>query len=65
MEGGARTQKALNLVDVHYNLGLVYYKKGQYREALEIWEKALGRDPGNVALEERITEAKARLGEES
>ena len=65
MEGGARTQKSLDLIDVHYNLGLVYYKKGQYREALEVWEKTLGRDPGNVALEARISEAKAQLGGKS
>jgi len=62
-----RTQKSLNLVDVHYNLGLVYFDKGQYQKALEIWERTLARDPDNGILQERIAEAQAciRAGEES
>ncbi len=62
MDSGARTQKSLDLVDIYYNLGLVYFKQEQYSEALETWQKALERDPGNDALLERIEEAKARLG---
>ena len=61
MESGARTQKSLDLVDVYYNLGLVYFKKEQFQEALETWQKGMNRDPGNEALQERIEEAKARL----
>ncbi len=65
MDSGARTQKALDLIDVHYNLGLVYFKKGQHRQALEIWEKALVRDPGNENLEERIAQVKALMAEDN
>ena len=61
MESGARTQKSLDLVDVYYNLGLVYFKQEQYGEALDTWQKALERDPGNEALLQRIEEAKVRL----
>ena len=61
MDSGARTQKSLSLIDVHYNLGLVYFKKGKFQEALEVWEKALSREPGNEMLQERIAEVKARL----
>ena len=61
LESGARTHKSLDLVDVYYNLGLVYFKQEQYHQALETWEKALERDPGNEALQERIEEAKAQL----
>ena len=64
LDSGARTQKALDLVDVHYNLGLVYFKKDQHRQALETWEKALARDPGNQMLKERIAEVKERLAED-
>lgn len=64
MDSGARTQKSLDLVDVYYNLGLVYFKKGQCQKALETWEKALGLDPGNGVLQERIAEARARLRED-
>ena len=63
MDSGARTQKAMDLIDVHYNLGLVYYKKGQYREALATWEKALARDPDNEMLKEKLEEVKGRLEE--
>ena len=61
MESGARTQKSLDLVDIYYNLGLVYFKQEQYREALDTWQKALKLDPGNDALLQRIEEAEVRL----
>ena len=63
MNSGAQTQKSLSLADVHYNLGLVYFKKGRYQEALETWDKALEKDPANTLLQKRIAEAKARLQE--
>jgi len=59
-----RTQKSLSLTEVRYNLGLVYYKKGQYRESLQICEKALEQDPDNSLLKELIAEVKARLSED-
>ena len=37
------TQPALRLADVHYRLGLVYARKGQYPQALAAWERALGQ----------------------
>ncbi|MFA6108077.1 MAG: tetratricopeptide repeat protein [Candidatus Latescibacterota bacterium] len=63
MASSARTQKSLNLVDVRYNLGVVYFKKGQYLEALATWEKALEKDPDNPELRERIAEVRRRIGE--
>ena len=60
-ESGARTRKSLNLVDVQYNLGLVYYKQGQYQEALETWQKALESNPANEALKARIADATTAL----
>lgn len=62
-ESGARTQKSLDLVDVQYNLGLVYFKQGQYAEALQTWETALHRDAGNEALRARIAEVEDLLRE--
>jgi tetratricopeptide (TPR) repeat protein len=61
MASGARTHKSLDLVDVYYNLGLVYFKQEQYEEALRTWQKALERDPGNEVLQERIDAAKAQI----
>ncbi|MEW6755685.1 MAG: tetratricopeptide repeat protein [Candidatus Latescibacterota bacterium] len=63
MDSGARTQKSLDLVDVHYNLGLVYYKKGRFAEALETWQKGLARDPSNQNLLARIAEVRRRLAQ--
>jgi len=63
MDSGARTQKSIRLVDVHYNLGLVYFKKGQYRQALKSWEKALAIEPESQAVQERIEQVKTCLHE--
>ena len=60
-ESGAQTRKSLDLVDVLYNLGLVYYKQGQHQEALETWQKALESDSGNEALVARIAEVTRAL----
>ena len=60
LESGARTQKSIDLIDVYYNFGLVYYKQEQFQKAMETWQKALKRDPGNEELEARIEEAKAQ-----
>ena len=65
MPSGARTQKSLDLVDVHYNLGLVYFKKGRYEEALKTWRKGLVRDPGNEILKARVSEALKKMDEHS
>jgi len=62
-EEEGRTQKALSLSDVHYNLGMVYYKKGEYRKALEYWEKGIRQDPDNVFLQKCIAEAKEKMQE--
>ena len=53
----AHTQRALSLADVHYNLGLVYARKGQYLEALAAWERALERTTAGDALHEKIAGA--------
>lgn len=60
-EEGGLTQKALSLADVQYNLGMVYFKKGEYHKALEYWEKGLRQDPGNEVLQKCIAEAKEKI----
>lgn len=61
-QGGGLTQRSLSLADVHYNLGQVYFKKKEYRKAIEAWERGLRQDPDNAFLKERIAEAAALLG---
>lgn len=63
LPGGARTEKCLRLVDVHYNLGLVYFKKERYREAVSAWRRALELEPGNEDIRAQITGAEQRLAE--
>jgi tetratricopeptide (TPR) repeat protein len=62
---GIRTHKSLSLLDVQYNLGLVYYKKGKYEEALEIWGKALEQDPENSEILARMAAAREQIQESS
>ncbi|MHB8764535.1 MAG: cyclic nucleotide-binding domain-containing protein, partial [Deferrisomatales bacterium] len=39
-----------------------HYAKGQWREALDAYERLLGRDPENVKLLRRVAELRARVG---
>ncbi|MFZ3071667.1 MAG: tetratricopeptide repeat protein [Thermodesulfobacteriota bacterium] len=45
-------------VDAHYNIGLVYVKKGMPEEALAHFEKALALDPGRDKAARAIREIK-------
>lgn len=48
------TQKELKACDIHYNLGVVYFKMGKYEQALESIEKLLRENPSHQqALEMR------------
>lgn len=60
-EAAGQTQKSLKLSDVHYNLGLVYYKKEEFDKALEAWERGLQQDPDNPFLRKSVDDLKARL----
>lgn len=60
-EAEGLTQKALSLSDVHYNLGMVYLKKGEYSKALEYWEKGIRQDPGNEFLQKCIADIKEKM----
>lgn len=57
-----KTRISLNLSDVRFNLGLVYFKKGDHLRAIETWEKELGRRPGE-RLVRWIEKAKACLAD--
>ncbi len=60
-DDAALTQQSLRLSDVHYNLGMVYYKKGDYAKALEAWEKGIGQDPDNAVLKQSIQDVQQKL----
>ena len=62
------TQKSLDISEVQYNLGMVYFKKQDYQRAVETWEKVLVRRPGDEELKALILEARSHcdgIGEES
>ena len=51
------TQEALSVAKVRYKLGLIYYKKGDLSDAIEIWQRALEDDPENLAVKLLIEKA--------
>lgn len=59
--GGKVTQKAMNAEDVRYKLGMTYFKRGKYREAIETWQKLLKNESDNVAVKQLIDEARKEL----
>ena len=55
------TMKAMNISDVQYKLGMVYFKKGDYLRAAETWEKVLqGRPENATLLKTMIEDAQSR-----
>ncbi len=47
-------------VDVLKALGAVYERRGDYRSAVEWWEKALKLRPGDSAIQEKLKELRAK-----
>ena len=41
------TQRAMDVTDVRSKLGMVYYKKGAFSQAIAMWRKVLEDDPDN------------------
>ena len=58
--GSVDTQKSLDLSEIQYNLGMVYFKKQEYQRAIETWEKVLGRRPDDGELKRLIEEARSQ-----
>ncbi|MCK5119863.1 MAG: hypothetical protein KAQ78_09770 [Candidatus Latescibacteria bacterium] len=51
------TQQAMDLTDVRTNLGMVYYKKGAFSQAISMWKKVLEDDPQNAEIQSLIEKA--------
>ena len=43
------------------NLGIAYYKVGEYRKAIETWQRLLQIDPGNEQAKNNILAARRML----
>lgn len=48
-------------VDLIKALGAVYERRGEYRSAIEWWERALELQPNDSAIQEKINELRAKL----
>ncbi len=46
----AGTQMEMKLADIHFNLGVVYFKNGKYTKALELFEKLREEAPENAEV---------------
>ena len=57
MSSIGETQKAMDLIDVRYKLGMVYYKKGAFSQAIAMWTKVLQGDPDNLNVRSLIEKA--------
>lgn len=54
------TQGRMDLADVRYKLGMVYYKKREYARAVEAWEQVPGDQSKHPDLPRLIEEARSR-----
>jgi cytochrome c-type biogenesis protein CcmH/NrfG len=55
------TQKAMKAEDIRYKLGMIYFKRGKYREAIDTWQKLLEEESNNVAVKQFMDEARKKL----
>ena len=58
---GRITQKAMNTGDIRYRLGMIYFKRGKYQEAIKTWQKILEDESENIAVKQLIDEARREL----
>jgi cytochrome c-type biogenesis protein CcmH/NrfG len=59
--GGKITQKAMSTGEVRFKLGMIYFKRGKYREAIKTWQKLLEEESDNAAVRQLIDEARTKL----
>jgi hypothetical protein len=57
------TQKSMDVVDIRYKLGMVYYKKGNIAQALELWKKVLAQHSEHTVVREMIEKAETEIRE--
>lgn len=57
----AMTQKSMDVTDIRYKLGMVYYRKGSILQALEIWKRVLLQNPENESLRKLVEKTEIEL----
>lgn len=61
ISSAAATQASLNAAFLHYRLGLVYYKQGKLREAIQSWERTVELDPDHQDAHRMLNRAHLEL----
>jgi len=57
------TQEAIKLSEIHLSLGIVYYKKRKYAEAVEKFKQVLQKDPDNALANKLLAQAEKGMKE--
>ena len=57
---GLGTEEVLSISGIQYRLGVAYFKKGDYLQAAEAWEKVLQGRPEDAELTAMIQDARDR-----
>lgn len=55
------TQRALKVSDIHFNLGMVYYKMGKFDLAMQTFENCLEKNPDNLRVRNMYKQARKAL----
>lgn len=58
LEGRTKnTQLAIDVIEVKYRLGMVYFKKGRVNDAIELWKQVLALDPHHGGAQDMLKQA--------
>ncbi len=60
---GMSTHRSLNILEIQYRLGMVYFRKGDYVRAVAVWEKVKKGRPRDSRLDGILDDARSRLQE--
>lgn len=53
------TQRVMHAAEVHYRLGNVYFRKGDFDQAISSWTQALTIDPGLEPARQMLEKVRA------
>lgn len=51
------TQHAIDVTEVKYRLGIVYFKKGRLNDAIDLWKQVLTLDPYHRGAQDMLRQA--------
>jgi len=60
-EPSKNTQRAIDVTEVKYRLGIIYFKKGKVNEAIESWKQVLALDPYHRGAQDMLRQAEQQV----